>query len=130
VGSQSYYSQLQTPPLSPPGFIFPIVWTILYTLMGISSYLIYFSSKKYPQRKPALVFYLLQLAVNMLWSICFFTFTNVTAAMICLVCLWLLIIFMLRAFSKVNRLAMALQIPYLLWVTFAGYLNGGILFLQ
>jgi translocator protein len=115
------YQQLNQPALSPPGFLFPIVWTILYILMGISAYLIYISDS--PRKKPALTVYGLQLVVNLLWSPIFFGLQQYWFAFVWLVLLWLLIIWMIWLFRKIDKTAAWLQLPYLVWVTFAGYLN-------
>ena len=119
--SMDIYAQLKQPALSPPGWVFPIVWTILYLLMGISAYLIYES--KSPLKEKALTIYAWQLFFNFLWSIVFLNLQNILLAFIVLLILWLLIIAMIRSFKAINPLAAWLQIPYLLWVTFAGYLN-------
>lgn len=115
----SNYLQLNRPPLSPPGILFPIVWTILYALMGIASYIVYTQDKT----SNALKLYALQLFVNFMWSIIFFRQEMYLFAFIWLVLLWLLIIITIKAFYKISPLAAKLLIPYLLWVTFAGYLN-------
>ena len=119
--SMEVYSELQRPALSPPGWLFPIVWTILYLLMGISAYLIYDSHS--PNKEKALTIYVWQLFFNFLWSIVFFNLQNILLAFIVLIILWLLIVAMIKSFKEINPLAAWLQIPYLLWVTFAGYLN-------
>lgn len=119
--SMDTYKALIKPPLSPPGFIFPIVWTILFVLMGISAYLIYMSDS--PQKSKALTIYAIQLIVNFFWSIIFFNMQMYLFAFIWLVALWVWIVFMIVNFYKINKTAAILQIPYLLWVTFAGYLN-------
>lgn len=122
--SMDIYKTIEKPPLAPPGIVFPIVWTLLYTLMGISSAMIYndkFASES--QKKSALLVYVLQLAVNFIWSILFF---NLNAYLLCffvIIILWLLILSMILKFKEINKTAAYLQIPYLLWVTFAGYLN-------
>jgi len=119
--SMEVYNQLKQPALSPPGWIFPVVWTILYILMGISAYLIYESNS--PKKEKALTIYVWQLFFNFLWSIIFFNLQNILLAFIVLIILWILIVAMIKAFKEINPLAAWLQIPYLLWVTFAGYLN-------
>ena len=108
-------------PLSPPAFLFPIVWTILYLLMGISSYLVYTSDS--PLKTSALKIYGLQLAFNFFWSILFFRFSLYGAAFLWLLVMIILIVIMIYLFYKVRPLAAYLQIPYLLWCIFAAYLN-------
>ena len=119
--SMAFYNQLTKPPLSPPGWVFPIVWTLLYLLMGVSAYIIYESQS--PNKEKALTLYGWQLFFNFLWSIIFFNLQNSLLAFLVLIILWVLIIAMIRAFKEISPLAAYLQIPYLLWVTFAGYLN-------
>ncbi len=110
------YESLKQPFLAPPAILFPIVWTILYILMGISAYLI---SKK---ESIPLIYYV-QLFVNALWSIIFFVFKLRLLAFFWLVLLIILVILMIIRFSKTDKTAAYLQIPYLLWTIFAGYLN-------
>ena len=117
------YSEVNKPSLSPPGFIFPLVWSVLYILMGLSSYLILTSDVPLPQRNRAMLVYILQLIVNFFWSPIFFGLDAYLFAFIWLVLLWLLIILMIYQFYKISKPAALLQIPYLVWVTFAGYLN-------
>lgn len=114
------FSVLNQPPLSPPGWLFPVVWTILYLLMGVSSYLI---AKKNPADNTALVLYTVQLVFNFFWSIWFFQFQWYFFAFLWLCVLWLLIAATIREFAKISANAAWLLLPYLLWVTFAGYLN-------
>lgn len=125
-GSMETFSRLNQPPLSPPGILFPIVWTILYTLMGIASYLVYSSGKEQEEINSALLIYFLQLAVNFFWSIFFFNLEWYTFSFFWLVLLWVLIFYTIRLFYPISNTAAYLLIPYLLWVTFAGYLNLGI----
>lgn len=126
-GMDSFETVVQ-PPLAPPAFLFPIVWTILYILMGISSYIVWESDSENKQK--ALAVYGLQLAVNFFWSIIFFNYQAYLFALIWIILLWVLIIIMIYEFSKVSKLSAILQIPYLLWVTFATYLTFGIFLLN
>ena len=119
--SMEAYEALTKPPLTPPSIVFPIVWGVLFLLMGIGAARIYLSDK--PGRKRALVIFGIQLAVNFFWSLLFFNLQALGFSFIWLTGLWILIILMIVSFWKVDRLAALLQIPYLLWVTFAGYLN-------
>ena len=127
-GSMDIYSSVETPPLSPPSIVFPIVWTILFTLMGISSARIFIANDY--KWNSALTVYVIQLAVNFTWSIIFFNMKAFGFAFIWLILLWVLIIVMIKGFYKYDKSAAILQIPYLLWVTFAGYLNLGIYLLN
>lgn len=120
-GGMSGYADLIQPPLSPPGWLFPIVWSVLYLLMGYASYRVYISDS--PQKRQALLFYSAQLLLNFLWSPVFFGLGWLLAAFFILVALWVLILITANMFSKIDKLAGDLLIPYLLWVTFAGYLN-------
>lgn len=128
MGSMEIYGALKQPPLSPPGFLFPIVWSILFILMGISSYLVYVSDSK--NKTKALIIYAVQLVFNFFWTIIFFNMQSYLFAFIWLVILWILIIAMIISFWKISKPAALLQIPYLLWVTFAGYLNLGVYLLN
>ncbi|MEG2812474.1 MAG: TspO/MBR family protein, partial [Clostridium sp.] len=124
--TQNSMEQFQTlikPPLSPPGIVFPIVWTILYILMGIASYLILTSSKSSVNTSSAIRLYFIQLIVNFFWSIIFFNFNLYFFSFIWLILLWILILITIIKFYKISKPAAYLMIPYFLWVTFAGYLN-------
>ena len=120
------FAMLNKPPLSPPGWVFPIVWTILYLLMGIASYLVLTAGKDSQETGRALIFYAVQLAVNFFWPILFFTFGLYAASFIWLVLLWVLIVTVIYLFGEISQSSAYLLVPYLLWVTFAGYLNLGV----
>lgn len=113
------------PPLSPPGWLFPVVWTVLYTLMGISSGSIW---QKPPSRERSwgLNLYAAQLIVNFFWSLLFFNAGAYGLAAVWLVGLWILVLLMIFAFRQVSFKAAWLQLPYLVWLTFAAYLNLGV----
>ena len=121
---------LNKPPLSPPGVLFPIVWTILYILMGIASYLVLTSGQSKTKIKDAMITYGLQLFFNFFWSIIFFNLEWYMFAFVWLVVLWVLIFNTIISFYEISKTAAYLLIPYLLWVTFAGYLNLGIYLLN
>lgn len=114
------FQSLNKPALSPPGWLFPVVWTVLYILMGIASYLVLTSGQ--PNRA-ALTVYGIQLVFNFFWSIIFFNLESYLFAFIWLVFLWILIFTTMILFYRISKLAGYLLLPYLLWVTFAGYLN-------
>ena len=126
--SMGVYQYINLPPFAPPSSVFPIVWTILYVLMGISSYMVYETDSKY--KSSALTLYAVQLVVNFIWPLLFFNGKMFSAAFICLIILWLLVIFMIIQFYKVKPWAAWLQIPYLLWLTFAAFLNWNVFILN
>ncbi|HIX16575.1 MAG TPA: tryptophan-rich sensory protein [Candidatus Hungatella pullicola] len=117
----SSYQALAQAPLKPPKAIFPIVWAVLYLLMGISAAII--SRSHSPRKSHALSFWYLQLAVNFLWTILFFNLKFYGFSLFWLILLWFLILAMIISFWKVSPKAALLQIPYLLWTGFAGYLT-------
>lgn len=118
------YSIISKPALSPPAILFPIIWTILYVLLGVSSSRIYLQKDTYSDEvMDALLNYVFQLILNFFWPIIFFNMQTYLFAFIWLVVLWSSIIKMIFKFSRIDSIAAYLQIPYLLWVTFAGYLN-------
>lgn len=121
------YNTLQKPPLSPPSILFPIVWTILYVLMGISYGILDSKSLIEPKTK---IIYGLQLFVNATWSLIFFTLKWRLFAFIWIIILDVLVIVMIIDFFKKNKTAGLLQIPYLLWIIFASYLNLGVYLLN
>ncbi len=123
-GNMDIYKDIEKPALAPPGIVFPIVWSILYILMGIGSVIIYNSkSGTASARNNALVIYGLQLVVNFFWSLIFFNLKAYIFSFIWLIILWLLVLAMILKFGRINKTAAWLQVPYLLWVTFSGYLN-------
>lgn len=124
MNNMDLYSKIEQPALAPPPWLFPVVWTILYVLMGIGAALVYNRKEFKPEEtRNALIIYAVNLALNFFWSIIFFNLEAYLFAFIWLVALWLVIIAMIISFRKVSPVAAYLQIPYLLWVTFAGYLN-------
>lgn len=125
-GGMEIYGSLRQPPLSPPGWVFPIVWSILYLLMGYASYRILTSESPPADIKKALTFYGVQLFLNFLWPIFFFGFQWYWAAFVLLILLWSCIYLTMHLFGLIDDTAENLLIPYLLWVTFAGYLNLGV----
>lgn len=125
AATKGYADTIIQPPLSPPAKVFPVVWGILFALMGMSAARIYLSPAS-GERSRGLLLFLLQLVFNFLWSIIFFNFRAFGFAFIWLVILWGLILLMILSFRKVDLPAAWLQIPYFLWVTFAAYLNFGV----
>lgn len=121
--NMNIFEKINMPPLSPPSVVFPIVWAVLYILMGISSAIIYKNGTDREEVQSALKVYALQLAVNFFWSLIFFNMQAYLFAFIWLILLWVLVIAMIVKFKKISPAAAWLQIPYLLWITFAGYLS-------
>ena len=116
------FDALTKPPLTPPSFLFPIVWTVLFILMGVGAARI-FMTEPTAARNRALIVYVVQLAVNFFWSIIFFNLQAYGFAFFWLILLWVLILTMIYLFCKIDKPAALIQIPYAIWVTFAGYLN-------
>lgn len=129
--SMDIYSKINRPPLSPPSILFPIVWTILFTLMGISAAIVWqFRNEKHDIARIALIVYGVNLAVNFIWSLIFFNMQAYLFAFIWILLLLAVIVAMIILFKQVSPLAAYLQIPYLLWVAFAAYLNFAIYLLN
>lgn len=124
------FSRLNQPPLSPPAWLFPVVWTILFLLMGLASYLVVMSNAPDGGIRRALTVYGIQLGVNFLWSILFFNLKWYLFSFCWLVLLWGLILVTMILFFPIRKPAGWLLVPYVLWVTFAGYLNFGIFLLN
>ncbi len=123
-GNMMIYDELVQPPLAPPAIVFPIVWTILYVAMGIGAARVCIEGNGMRViTAEAIKTYATQLVVNFFWSIIFFNFRAFLAAFLWLILLWVLILVMLVRFAKVDDFAAIINIPYLVWVTFAGYLN-------
>lgn len=131
--SMIIFETLNKPLLSPPGWLFPIAWMILYTLMGIASYLVFTAGAVQTVQKDvamALKLYGLQLLFNFLWTFWFFNLGWYWFSFIWLVVLWFIILATTIAFYRISKPAAYMLIPYLLWVAFAGYLNFGIAILN
>ena len=124
------FSHLNQPPLSPPTWLFPVVWTILFLLMGLASYLVLTSDAPDGMIRRALTVYGIQLGVNFLWSILFFNLKWYLFSFFWLLLLWGLILVTMILFFPIRKPAGWLLVPYVLWVTFAGYLNFGIFLLN
>lgn len=126
-GGITQYAERYRPPLSPPGWVFPVIWTILYTLMGIAAYLVWETGTAdgtpTEETSAALTGYLISLGLNLLWPILFFRQEAYLFAFADLILLWIAIYRTIRSFRPINEAAAKLLVPYLVWVTFAGYLN-------
>lgn len=120
------YNNLIKPFFAPPGILFPIIWTILYILMGVSAYIIYNQTKNIKD----LTIYLIQLIINLFWSALFFIFKLRFLAFIWILFLIILVIIMIYQFYKISKLAAYLQFPYLIWIIFATVLNLAIFLLN
>ena len=124
------FDTLQKPPLSPPAWVFPVVWTVLYILMGLASYLVATANTSRIDKDGALTVYALQLAFNFLWSILFFNLEMYRFALIWLLLLLLLVIVTTARFYRINKAAGILLIPYIVWLLIAAYLNFQIVLLN
>lgn len=117
------YKTMNKPPLAPPAWLFPVAWTILYLMMGLSSYYIAVSSAE--GKFMLLLLYALHLALNFWWSIIFFNLENFLLAFLCLITMLCIVILCAVRFFPISRIASLLLIPYVLWLIFAAYLNMG-----
>lgn len=120
---QSWYVYLNKPFFTPPNWLFAPVWTLLYLLIGVSAYLIYQKGFKKKEIKDALYLFAIQLTLNTLWSYIFFGYKLLFAAYIEIIILWIFIFLTIKAFWKIDELAGKLMIPYIVWVTYASFLN-------
>jgi len=129
--NMNIYDEINVPPFAPPSILFPIVWSVLYILMGISSAMVFLSlDVDFSQRIKALRYYVASLIINFLWNIIFFNLRSFMFSFILLLFLLLLIIKTIYEYFKINKIAAYLQIPYAIWVTFAGVLNLAIWYLN
>ena len=124
-GTRRYAETILKPPLSPPPIVFPIVWSVLYALMGVGAARVYLTPDS-ETRTQGLRLFLIQLFFNFVWSFLFFSFQAFGFAFVWLAILFALIVMMALTFYQADRSAGLLQIPYLLWVFFAGILNLGV----
>jgi benzodiazapine receptor len=129
VSIEGWYAALKKPVFSPPNYIFAPVWTFLYVLLGVGLYLI-ISASETPARTTALIVFGVQLLLNLSWSFLFFFLRLPGVAFIEIIAIWISVLLMIAAFFRVSPAAAYLQIPYLLWVTFASVLNGSIWYLN
>lgn len=126
MDSMAQFAALAQPPLSPPGWVFPVAWTILYLLMGWASFLVWKSDAPQVEKKRALTLYGVQLAVNFAWPLLFFRAGLYGFALVWLVILLVLVVETVLAFRRIDRRAVWLLAPYILWLLFAAYLNAGV----
>lgn len=124
-GGMASYANMNKPPLSPPAWVFPAAWTILYLMMGLASYYVITSETAWNSKKMALILYAIQLGMNFFWSILFFNLNMYLAAFFWLLIMWSIVFVCIFRFFGINRLAGVLMVPYICWLTFAAYLNMG-----
>ena len=129
-GNTDIYSKINQPPLAPPSWVFPVVWTVLYLLMGISLYIIWNTHADSGKKRLAFIFFGIQLFLNLIWSPIFFGLQLFLPALIVLVFTWIFTAAMIVSFYAISKPAALLQIPYIIWLTFAGYLNFAIYLLN
>lgn len=125
-----WYEGLQKPAGTPPNWVFGPVWTLLYVLIGISLALIWDRAPSGPAKNRALVIFAAQMVLNLVWTPVFFGAHLVLAALVIIALLWIAILMTILAFRKLDRTAAWLLVPYLIWVSYASYLNAGILWLN
>ena len=128
MGNMQLFDSINKPPLAPPKWLFPVVWTILYIMMGIASYFLYKADSE--EGREALVLYGIQLFFNFWWSIIFFNLKAYWFAAIWLFTMWIIILILLIKSKKIDERSFWLLLPYFLWTTFAFYLNVGIAILN
>lgn len=129
-GGMGDFKLMNQPPLSPPGWVFPVVWTILYLLMGYAAYRVQNSDAPEETVRQAMLFYYIQLGLNFLWPVLFFGLHAYLWAFVELLILWIAICVTMWKFYRIDERAGDLLLPYLLWVTFAAYLNLGVYLLN
>ena len=124
------FNSVKKPPLSPPGILFPIVWSILYIMMGISNYLVVICNKTDENivklRKKCIIIYIIQLIFNFFWSIIFFRCSQYGFALVWLLMLLILVVVLMINSKKISKTSAYLLIPYIVWMIFATYLNAGV----
>ena len=128
-GTRIYADTMVKPPLSPQALLFPIAWTLLYALMGTGVAMI-INSESSGVRTLGIALYLAQLFFNLAWCFIFFTFKNYGGALVWIIILLILVVFMTIMFYRISRVAGLIQIPYILWLLFATYLNAGVMVLN
>ena len=128
-GTEVFNLTINQPVLTPPDIVFPVVWTILYALMGISAARISLQPQS-EERSKGLKLFLAQLTVNFFWSLLFFNAQAFGLAFVWLIILWILVAYMISVFQKTDSLAANLQVPYLIWLTFAAYLSLAVWYLN
>lgn len=121
--SMDVYRGIEKPIFAPPAIVFPIVWTVIYILMGVAAYRIYIKNKEGVDDKDAYFFYIIQLILNFMWSFIFFTFRLYGISFLWIVLLFIFVVITFIKFIKIDKIAGALLIPYMIWLVYAGFLN-------
>lgn len=129
-GGMEHFEIIQKPPLTPPGWLFPLAWSALYLLMGLACYLALAAGEPRTAVRSAAIVYGVQLIMNLLWPVFFFNLSAYLFSFLWLAVLWLLILLCLILFCRLKCAAGWLMLPYLAWVAFAGYLNLGVYLLN
>ena len=129
-GDMDLYDKIKKPPLAPPGIVFPIVWSVLYILMGVSFYLVWKENADYNDKKRAFIFYFISLFLNFIWSPVFFSFKQFLPAFIILVLMFICVAVYTTLYYNIKKAAGLLQIPYIIWLIIAAYLNLSIILLN
>lgn len=124
-----WYLTLEKPFFNPPNWIFGPVWTLLYIMMGVSFFLVWEKGEKFFHSRTFWI-YAVQLVLNFFWSIAFFGMQNPVLALLIIIALWVMIVWNIREFYKISKIAAYLLVPYLLWVSFAMMLNASIVWLN
>ena len=125
-----WYATLARPAWAPPNWLFPVVWTILYILIGISLFLVWRKGLESKQAKVALVVFAVQLGLNLLWSLVFFGLHSIAGGLVIILMLWMAILANIIVFYRISRWAGLILLPYLVWVSIASYLNYSIYLLN
>lgn len=126
----TWYAALNKPSFNPPNWLFGPVWTVLYLMMGISLFIVWKEGLKNKIVKSAFIIFMVQLFLNTIWSIVFFGMQSPAGGLIIIILLWIMILVTILKFLKISRVAGILLIPYLLWVSFATFLNYSIFILN
>ena len=122
-GIEAFQTRTVHPPLTPPQWVFPVVWTVLFLMMGLASFLVWRSEEQGRRVGGALELYGLQLGFSLIWTVLFFTGRRYALSFFWLIAYWLLILWTAAKFFRCRKAAGWLMVPYLAWVAFAGYLN-------
>ena len=125
-----WYAYINKPAFNPPNWVFAPAWTILFTLMGVAAFLVWRRGLRVPGVRSALMIFLLQLALNSLWSVVFFGSRSIAGGLVVVVFLWLAIAWTIKRFLAISKPAAALLVPYIIWVSFAFILNVSLVILN